>query len=141
MNRDILQTVRQTFIEADNDGSGQLAPEEFVKAFTGMLQTDDGGDEEALSKLFCRIDANCDGTIDWNEFSSYMLLESAGAASIRELETGIDLKPPVSHRVPESLQHQDVITHMSHIQMTNGKDRYVTCGKDGLVKVWNPKVS
>jgi hypothetical protein len=105
-----------------------------------MLQTDDGGDEEALKKLFCRIDANCDGTIDWDEFSSYMLLESSGAASIRELETAIDLRPPVSYRVPETLQHQDVITHPSHIRMANGKDRYVSCGKDGLVKVWNPKV-
>ena len=45
---------------------------------SGILQTEDGGDEEALSKLFCRIDANCDGTIDWDEFSSYMLLESSG---------------------------------------------------------------
>ena len=43
---------------------------------TGILQTEDGGDEEALLKLFCRIDANSDGTIDWDEFSSYMLLES-----------------------------------------------------------------
>ncbi len=39
----------------------------------GVLQTEDGGDAEALSKLFCRIDANCDGTIDWDEFSSYMV--------------------------------------------------------------------
>ena len=35
VNRDILQTVRQTFMDADEDGSGQLAPEEFVQAFTG----------------------------------------------------------------------------------------------------------
>lgn len=140
VNRDILQTVRQTFLDADNDGSGKLAPEEFVQAFTGILQTEDGGDEEALSKFFCRIDANCDGTIDWDEFSSYMLLESSGAASIRELETAIDLKPPVSHNTAEALQHQDVITYMSRIQMANGTDRYITCGKDGAVKVWSPKV-
>ena len=35
VNRDILQTVRQTFMDADEDGSGQLAPNEFVQAFTG----------------------------------------------------------------------------------------------------------
>ena len=112
-----------------------------MSSFPGILQTEDGGDAEALGKLFCRIDANCDGTVDWDEFSSYMLLESAGSASIRELETAIDLQPPVSHRVPEALRHQDLITHMSCVQLANGTDRYITCGKDGMVKVWNPKVS
>lgn len=28
-----------------------------------------------------RIDANSDGTIDWNEFSNYMLLESQVGSS------------------------------------------------------------
>ena len=36
INRDILQTVRQTFIDADDDGSGKLAPDEFTQAFTGV---------------------------------------------------------------------------------------------------------
>jgi hypothetical protein len=42
----------------------------------GILQTEDGGDNDALTKLFCRIDANSDGTIDWDEFSQFMLLEN-----------------------------------------------------------------
>lgn len=55
---------------------------------TGILQTEDGGDARALAKLFMRIDANSDGTVSWDEFSSYMLLESQGSASIREFEVG-----------------------------------------------------
>jgi hypothetical protein len=47
-----------------------------IHVIVGILQTEDGGDEEALGKLFMRIDANCDGTLDWDEFSNYMLLES-----------------------------------------------------------------
>ena len=38
INRDILQTVRQTFIDADDDGSGKLGPDEFVSAFTGEYE-------------------------------------------------------------------------------------------------------
>jgi Ca2+-binding EF-hand superfamily protein len=60
--------------------SGDVVMQQFntlLGAFiAGILQTEDGGDEEALGKLFMRIDANCDGTLDWDEFSNYMLLES-----------------------------------------------------------------
>eukprot|EP00955_Chlamydomonas_euryale_P098248 365129-Chlamydomonas_euryale.AAC.19 len=42
-----------------------------------LVGTEDGDDAEALAKLFARIDANADETIDWDEFSTYMLLESA----------------------------------------------------------------
>lgn len=50
--------------------------------------------QAALGKLFMRIDANSDGTVDWDEFSSYMLLESQGSASIRDLETTISFDQP-----------------------------------------------
>jgi len=139
VNADILQRVKGTFQGADRDGSGRLATHEFVKAFLGILQTEDGGDAEALSKLFMRIDANSDGSIDWDEFSSYMLLESQGSASIRELESSITFEAPVTPFVPEGGAHRDVITAISHVQLSNGADRYVTCGKDGVVKVWNCK--
>jgi hypothetical protein len=39
-----------------------------------------------MRKLFYRIDANGDGTVDWDEFSLYMLLENQGCAAIREAE-------------------------------------------------------
>lgn len=41
----------------------------------GKLDTEDGNDREALTKLFMRLDANSDGSVNWDEFSSYMLLE------------------------------------------------------------------
>ena len=34
----------------------------------------------AACRLFTRIDANADGSVDWREFSTYMLLENDGAA-------------------------------------------------------------
>ncbi len=46
--------VYHTFLHADSDGSGKLEVEEFISAFLGVLKTEDGEDEEALAKLFCR---------------------------------------------------------------------------------------
>ena len=93
---------------------------------------------QALLKLFSRVDANCDGSIDWDEFSQYMLLESQGTAQIRDVETGVKLSPPANFGpVPDNMQHTDSITHISMITAANGQDRYVTCGKDGFIRFWN----
>jgi hypothetical protein len=51
------------------------------------------GNEEELRKLFMRIDANSDGTVDWDEFSSFILLENQGAANLRESESVLQFHP------------------------------------------------
>jgi hypothetical protein len=33
--------------------------------WSGVISTPEGSDDEALRKLFMRIDANCDATVDW----------------------------------------------------------------------------
>ncbi|GFH19649.1 uncharacterized protein HaLaN_16624 [Haematococcus lacustris] len=66
VNKDTLHKIKDTFKLADVDGSGRLALDEFVQAFLGILHTEDGKDEDALGKLFMRIDANSDGTLDWD---------------------------------------------------------------------------
>lgn len=46
-----------------------------------MLPAGEGvAEEEGLRQLFMRIDADCDGTTDWDEFSGYLLLENAASA-------------------------------------------------------------
>ena len=44
-----------------------------------------------LKKVFQKIDANSDGTVDWDEFTNYLLLEEQGAVNLRDAEerTGI----------------------------------------------------
>jgi hypothetical protein len=49
----------------------------------GLLATDEGDDRAALRRLFLRVDANCDGTVDWDEFSNHMLLEGQAELSLR----------------------------------------------------------
>ncbi|EFJ43836.1 hypothetical protein VOLCADRAFT_96020 [Volvox carteri f. nagariensis] len=151
--QDILRRVKAKFDSADTDGTGQLHPQEFIKAFLGgwvgqgnsgataksILQTEDGGDAEALAKLFMRIDADSDGTINWDEFSTYMLLESQGSARVREFESTVTMQDPVPSPVSDLLAHKDAITHITAMKLANGVDRYATCGRDGTVRLWNAK--
>ncbi|GLI65559.1 hypothetical protein VaNZ11_009122 [Volvox africanus] len=139
INQDILRRVKAKFDSADIDGTGQLHPQEFIKAFLGILQTEDGGDAEALAKLFMRIDADSDGTIDWDEFSTYMLLESQGSARVREFESTVTMQDPMPSLVSDLLAHKDAITHITGMRLANGVDRYATCGRDGTVRLWNAK--
>ncbi|GFR47120.1 hypothetical protein Agub_g8807 [Astrephomene gubernaculifera] len=139
INQDILRRVKAKFDSADMDGTGQLHPQEFIKAFLGILQTEDGGDADALAKLFMRIDVNSDGTVDWDEFSTYMLLESQGSARVREFESTVTMQEAEPSPVPDMLAHKDAMTHITAMRLANGVDRYATCGRDGTVRLWNAK--
>lgn len=75
-----LLKAKQVFAKADDDKGGSLDVNEFVTAFKGVLKTDEGDGPDALRRLFARIDANADGTVDWREFSTYTLLENDSAA-------------------------------------------------------------
>lgn len=75
-----LLRAKEVFAKADEDKGGSLDVNEFVAAFKGVLTTDDGDSPDALRRLFARIDANADGSIDWREFSTYILLENDSAA-------------------------------------------------------------
>lgn len=75
-----LLKAKEVFAKADEDKGGSLDVNEFVVAFKGVLSTDEGDGPDALRRLFARIDANADGTVDWREFSTYILLENDSAA-------------------------------------------------------------
>ena len=72
--------AKEVFAKADEDKGGSLDVNEFVVAFRGVLSTDEGDGPDALRRLFARIDANADGTVDWREVSTYILLENDSAA-------------------------------------------------------------
>jgi hypothetical protein len=75
-----LLLLKNAFDAADVDGSGALSPDEFVETFSKV--TDNSG--PVLLRLFMRIDANCDGTVSWDEFISFMLCQDQGASIIAE---------------------------------------------------------
>ena len=68
-----LKQLQRNFEIADEDGGGGLDIEEFRNAMRkamGQHLTD-----EELDTMFMKVDTNCDGTVDWDEYLSYMLLE------------------------------------------------------------------
>lgn len=83
--------AKEVFAKADEDKGGSLDVNEFVVAFKGVLSTDDGDGPDALRRLFARIDANADGTVDWREFSTYILLENDSAARYSCVHTTVQL--------------------------------------------------
>jgi len=50
--------------------------QEFMEAFGSIINRDGSMTQDQIARLFMQIDANSDGGIDWNEFSTYMLMES-----------------------------------------------------------------
>jgi WD40 repeat protein len=93
-----------------------------------------------MRKLFYRIDANGDGTVDWDEFSLYMLLENQGCAAIREAEQTRLLVEPRESGINQR-GHKKIIQCCSSLPPCGGSSyRIATGGRDGAVILWDSKV-
>jgi hypothetical protein len=88
-----------------------------------------------------QIDANSDGSITWDEFSTYMMLENSGSMRIRERELLIEfVRSDKFQRNPLTDAHRDSILSMCKVSSSMGlSDKYVTVGKDGAMKIWMAK--
>ena len=87
--------------------------------------------------MYVQIDANCDNSIDWDEFSSYMLLENEVATVLRENELlTMYEEPSTRDESTEPNSHRDVVSRMLHVSQG---DRVITAGRDGSIKVWSGK--
>lgn len=78
INHEDLELLESIFREADENGGGGLDLGEFREAL-GRIIANKGGllpAEEELAIIFMKVDANCDGTVDWEEFCSYLLMEN-----------------------------------------------------------------
>jgi hypothetical protein len=119
----------------------------FYTCCAGVLPTADGDSDEALRKLFMRIDANCDATIDWDEFSGYLLLERGGAGpgTSAGVEPGFSETNYTLERQPVEVlaagaAHKELISSVVHVTAASGADRWFSTGRDGTVRVWAGKV-
>jgi len=79
--QDIMQ-LRTAFITADDSGDGELSLNEFIAAFGKVLGK--GLKYKQLNQLFMRIDADSGGSVDWNEFMNYMLIENTTLSSMKQ---------------------------------------------------------
>ncbi|KAK2175398.1 hypothetical protein NP493_732g02019 [Ridgeia piscesae] len=138
---DQLRRLGQIFEEADVGADGGLDIDAFRKAM--RMTMGDRVKNEELDMLFMKVDTNCDGTVDWEEYLTFMLLECRE----RDMMTSLQLKPfprrilliPSEHResiVRIALIPYAITSHVAAVRK-NVKGRYVACGKDGTVSIWS----
>jgi len=126
-----LIKLKVAFEEADNDGSGVLDLLEFANAFQRVL----GVSISELKLLFMRIDANCDGSVTWDEFLSYMLCQDEAAAEALDLASKIQYSHP---KMTDALY--DINCHaepMFKIMQLHTTDGYASVSNEGSVFVWS----
>ena len=78
--------MQREFLKLAEETGGGLPLTQFVEAFGAVIGSELS--KERLVHLFMKIDANSDGSVDWDEFSTYLLLGallSASAAALRYL--------------------------------------------------------
>eukprot|EP00899_Mesostigma_viride_P003218 jgi/Mesvir1/12898/Mv05924-RA.1 len=105
-NLEMLVQLKAAFDAADTDGSGALDKEEFLGTFRSILaaaKKEKAGDlETQLAHLFMKIDANSDGTVDWEEFTNHIFLEQMARDEDTDKVEGWNyVRMDVKHRNPK----------------------------------------
>ncbi|XP_038078621.1 WD repeat-containing protein on Y chromosome-like isoform X2 [Patiria miniata] len=147
MNNDHLQKLQEIFEEADEDGGGGLDIDEFRQAMRkimgeGMMEE---VDDKELAIVFMKVDANCDGTVDWDEYLSYMLMEYQERDHMSNLFKEIPFPKPL--REIHS-NHRDMLTKVGFYQNLNLRHgnlheegehggRYISVSKEGVINFWS----
>ncbi|XP_030855252.1 WD repeat-containing protein on Y chromosome isoform X3 [Strongylocentrotus purpuratus] len=151
MNNDHLQKLQEIFEEADEDGGGGLDIDEFRGAMRKIMgEGMDEVDDKELAIVFMKVDANCDGTVDWDEYLSYMLLEYQERDHMSNLfKDRIPFPKPLKNIFSN---HRDMIAKIGFYQTinlrhggiadegeTNG--RHISVSKEGIINFWNMEMN
>ncbi|XP_041461483.1 WD repeat-containing protein on Y chromosome-like isoform X2 [Lytechinus variegatus] len=129
INLDDLHSLKKFFEEADVDQNGTLSLDEFKTVLRGSLSLRTKNDEE-ITNLFMKIDFNSEGTIDWDEFCTYMQLEYEEKEDAYLRKKEVDLHTPA---VILSSPHREPV-----LRVTNMSDgTCVTTSQDGTIAFWS----
>uniref|UniRef100_A0A7S1IYZ1 EF-hand domain-containing protein n=1 Tax=Eutreptiella gymnastica TaxID=73025 RepID=A0A7S1IYZ1_9EUGL len=132
-----LVQLKQSFDDAAASTPGcpgELTEDEFVTAFSKIMKGRMTNAE--LSLWFMKIDANANGSIDWDEFSTYLLLEGEQAKSQEIART--EYIPLAVPQKPREHLHSDMISRML-VHPRTGK--YYSFSRDGSAKIWSATTS
>ena len=134
------------FEKADLDGECGLSIDEFQHAIKKTV----GGNlnKKNIKTLFMKLDANCDGVVDWEEYVTYNLLEYQEKTQMIEMMRDKPF-PPETQDIPS--RHRDMIVRVAFFPSIQkrgpGRDRidyssgrYVSLSKEGVVVFWNLKM-
>ena len=161
LNLEALQALKRVFDAADDDGSGELDLERWCARVGPHLGARVGRRQAA--ELFLKIDADCGGTVSWDEFAQYMLLERQqraaggggggggdgdGGGGAAEHYRLFPEPPPAAAAHGgaggagsggngggggRAAAHRDGVLALRVVPQL---DRVVTCGRDGSFRLW-----
>lgn len=153
LTKNQLKRLKTKFVEPGGK-MRKLTLEEFVAALsTNHSPAETPAQRQhlynELCTLFKKIDASCSETVDWEEFTEYMLLHMPG---LNVGDGGAELAH--SPQTQEGLigawgcGHMDMISAVSVVYdigngggQQQGGRRYITVARDGYIKVWHPNLT
>ena len=139
--RHLLETLQVAFDDADVDADGELTREEFNKIKPVLFRHLKHMTQAQLTHLFLKIDANCDGTLGWEEVSSVLLLAGEGELEAADGAGHEDWWPV--KRVLATKEEQrnarlaEHTAHLGKVMRHEATGRYFTCSRDGAIGLWD----
>ena len=135
--------LQKMFEAAEDDGRSGLDIDEFKLALRSTVARHSTEDE--MEVLFMKVDANCDGVVDWEEYVTYNLLEYKEKTLMFEM---LREKPfPNEMRDIESKHRDSIIRILFYPNVRKTGDRtcsidhnsgkYITLSKEGIIGIWN----
>ena len=124
------QLLQLEQIFKDHPGQ-ELDEEEFIKAFGNVMGEDLR--PEDLRLWFMRVDANANGSVDWDEFSSHLLYQHHGT-----------IDNPRSREYVQGTLQAEARVNRHHkqpvccVKVNERTGSYWSVSVDGIVKVWTP---
>ncbi|XP_015281661.1 PREDICTED: EF-hand calcium-binding domain-containing protein 8 [Gekko japonicus] len=153
INFDHLQKLEWMFREADVDGGGGLDIIEFRRAMKKIMGNIS---DEDIDVIFMKVDTNCDGSVDWEEYLNYMLCEYRGKEDMQKSklfpEFVMNMKAvPVAHTeeivkiqfFPNQSRMMDrklKFKRGSNASLSGGRSaagRFLTVSRDGILHYWS----
>lgn len=142
----LFSRLQKIFDKKEEEEDSGLPLEEFRDAMRKTVGRNSTEDE--LELLFMKVDANCDGQVDWEEYVTYNLLEYKEKTLMMEM---LRERPfPNEIREIES-RHRDVIVKIlfypsirkrgsKNCKADTNSGKYLTLSKEGTLVIWNLKM-
>ncbi|KAK9843929.1 hypothetical protein WJX84_008712 [Apatococcus fuscideae] len=131
VNLDQLLLMKAAFEGEGGDGSGELTQEEFFEKLSPLLGTTTS--RKDLAETFMKIDADCGGTVDWEEFTNYFFLQRTASKPDDKTDWKL-FAQALSKPRPAACAHRDPIQKIFYCEPL---DRFITCCQDGSFSFWN----
>lgn len=77
---------------------------------------------------------NFNGLSEWQNFNGVTMNQGCGIVGVTD-NTGVS-KMDYHYRDSQIVAHQDSILEMGMLELTSHDPILITCGRDGLVKLW-----